>query len=118
MEKIPFSELVIRPQNRKKVIRRFSRLNFGIDTETYQGKVKLICDSFGRKFYPQSYGELLEFLCYFQYRNKFGFFWNIKYDFESVVKWFPLDNVRELLEYRKTRIDGYHIQYLDGKTGE
>ena len=115
MARIPFHELEIIPQRRNKLKKRYKRGNVGLDTETYMGKVKIIADSSGRCIEPKSDIELLRFLNYRQYRGKIGWFWNLRYDFDSVVKWLPLDIVRELFYTSRTDYEGFKIEYIKGK---
>jgi len=120
MTKIPFYGLEIVQQSRKgmygdskKNVREKGHI--GIDTETYKGKVKIIADSFRRCEEIESAIQLLQFLNYKKYRGNFCWFWNIQYDFDSIVKWFPRDNIREMYFTGETTYEGYHIHYLQGK---
>lgn len=89
--------------------------NVGLDTETYQGYVRLICDSFGRYKYIDSIDDLLQFMTYKPYRNKFCWFFNLKYDFDSIVKYLPVAALKTLYETKRLEYNTYKLFFIDKK---
>jgi len=63
------------------------KLNRGLDTETYKGYVKLICDDAGNYKEVDDFEQIMQFLTKERFRNHFNWFWNIKFDFESIIKY-------------------------------
>ena len=52
--------------------------NTGLDTETYHGYVKLICDDSGRAQDIDDIDGIISFLTHERSRNKFNWFFNVK----------------------------------------
>lgn len=88
-----------------------------LDTETLNGYVKLITDSEGRFLYcnPDEPGPLLQFLCYKGYRDSLNFFFNIQYDFDSIIKSLPEENIKEIVYNDETVFEDYKISYIPKK---
>jgi len=90
--------------------------NIGLDTETYKGYVKLICDSDGRYSFVDCFEDIIEFLLHKKFRGKFNWFYNINFDFQSIVKYLPIEDLTYLYVNKNLNIEGgKHIQYLDKK---
>ena len=89
----------------------------GFDTETLNGYVKVITDSTGRYLLMdhESPEELLKFLCYKPLRDSLNFWYNIQYDFDSIVKHLPEENIIELVYTGKTEYKKYKIKYIPKK---
>jgi len=87
----------------------------GLDTETYRGYIKLLCDSDGRVVWINEPNQIWDVLTAERYRTSFNFFYNLDYDIQSALKILPKENIRELWEYGKTNYEDYHIKYLEGK---
>ena len=83
---IPFDELNIRQQSRMPKQQKSNFGNTGLDTETYHGVVKLICDDNGNYLFPKNFDDLLLFLTRRRFRSNFNWFFNIRFDFESIIK--------------------------------
>lgn len=110
MSKIAFEYLNINPQRRFKNTGFVQKENTGIDTETYQGYVKLICDDSGRYKDINEFLDIINFLTHSRYRKKFNWFYNIQFDFESIIKYLDKGELTELyingeLEYEKVIIN-------------
>ncbi|NMJ87214.1 MAG: DNA polymerase, partial [Thaumarchaeota archaeon] len=58
----------------------------GFDTETYHGFVFQICNSYGRELFKPTREELIEFLTYYKYENKWNFFYGLSYDVGAILK--------------------------------
>ena len=89
--------------------------NVGLDTETYKGKVLLICDSYGRYREIDSMDSILDFLTSSKYLKTFNWFFNLKYDFESIIKWLSKEELIALYNNRQIEYGKYKIRYLDKK---
>jgi hypothetical protein len=104
--------------------------NVGLDTETFNGYVKLICDSYGRKLYLEDttekekcLNEILKFLCYqgnskdiVGYKGVYNWFYNVQFDFESIVKYLDKIELRELYYTQNVCYnDKYYITYIPRK---
>jgi len=91
------------------------KTNTGIDTETYKGYVKLICDDSGRSKDIESFENIVSFLTHSRFRSSFNWFYNIKFDFESIIKYLDYSELIELYKEGEIERNGYTINYLDKK---
>lgn len=89
--------------------------NTGLDTETYLGYVRLIADDEGSYKEVESLLEILQFLTRNRYRGKFNWFYNIKYDFESIIKYLDEDDLYNLYYDKRIVYEHFTINYLDKK---
>jgi len=87
MARIPFKSLFLNKQFRfqSKSCSDFEVI--GYDTETIEGRVQLIANSYGDIAHPDNFFDCLDFLCRKSTRNSIGFFYNLKYDFQAILKW-------------------------------
>lgn len=115
MPKIPFNELVIKKQKRFKNKGFKMKENTGIDTETYQGFVKLICDDSGRYKMIEDFEGIISFLTHSRFKEKFNWFYNIRFDFESIIKYLDYDELLTLYQDMQINKNGYQITYIDKK---
>jgi hypothetical protein len=128
--KFQYEELEISPQLRYQRSKNLQKTHSGrakilkghtgIDTETYQGRVKLICDSFGRDLFLEEnekngFEKILKFLIYEPFRGNFNWFFNVTFDFESIAKWLQYEQLKELYEQNQIKIGDYNIKYLPKK---
>jgi hypothetical protein len=115
MPRIPFDQLEFQPQKRHKNQGFTRKENTGLDTETYHGYVKLICDDTGRWKDIECFQDILFFLIDGRYRNRFNWFYNIQFDFESIVKHLPEEDLINLYIEKELNYGGYHISYIPKK---
>jgi hypothetical protein len=116
MVMIPFDDLNIKIQKRNKKTSKTVFKNTGLDTETYQGYCRLICDDSGRFEYLKNFEDILKFLTHSRFRNSFNWFFNIRFDFESIIKLIDDINIlTDLYNNKWIKYDNYKISYLDGK---
>lgn len=115
MPKVLFEHLKFNRQKRFKNLGWTRKENTGLDTETYKGYVKLICDDSGRKSYPEDFMDIVNFLTHERFRLKFNWFYNIKFDFESIVKFLEKSELQTLYVNHTIDINSYQINYLDKK---
>jgi hypothetical protein len=111
----PFDILNIIHQKRFKNQGFTMKENTGIDTETYKGYVKLICDDSGRSKDVENFDDILKFLTHYRFRNSFNWFYNIKFDFESIIKFLDYGTLINLYQDKKIEYGGYSLTYLDKK---
>ena len=79
MARVQFQYLNINPQRRFKNMGFTQKENTGLDTETYQGYVKLICDDSGRhKDINEFYMKNKKILIQFPVKEALKFFWHKK----------------------------------------
>lgn len=112
---IDFEKLKIRQYDLKALRKAKKHTVNGLDTETYQGYAKLIADSTGRYKIIESIDDALRFLTSKRFRHCHNFFYNIRFDFQAVVKWLPEDNLKELYFTGKTTYNEYSIRYIPKK---
>jgi hypothetical protein len=91
------------------------KLNRGLDTETYKGYVKLICDDEGNFKFIDDLEQIIQFLTRERFRNQFNWFFNIKYDFESTIKYLNRDELIELYNEHELEFYSYTIKFIDRK---
>lgn len=90
--------------------------NTGLDTETYQGYVKLICDDKGNFKDIENFDDVIDFLTKSRYRNKYNWFYNIQYDFESIIKLLNYDQLLALYHEKILEINPkWSIKYIPKK---
>ena len=87
----------------------------GLDTETYQGYIRLLCDSDGQIVWINENNNILDALSSKWYRASFNFFYNLDFDIQSTLKILPIENIKRLWETGKTIYNDYKIRYLQGK---
>lgn len=121
MQTIDFDKLDIRKQYRSTPAPNYDVKVIGYDTETIKGKARLICSPTGDCI-PKSFDDILLFFCTNKTRNHTGFFYNLKYDFQAILKWLPVEYWKEIyqkgqIEYpsNKSKNAVYVISYLPAK---
>jgi hypothetical protein len=114
-KQVPFAQLTIAYQRRYKNQGFTPKLNRGIDTETYKGYVKLICDDIGNYKEVDDFEQIIQFLTKERFRNNFNWFFNIKFDFESIIKYLDRDELIELYTNHELTRGVTTIKYIDKK---
>ena len=107
--------LTIREQRRYRNSGFTQKINHGLDTETYQGYVKLICDDEGNYKEVDDFEQIMQFLTSERFRNNFNWFWNIKYDFESIIKYLDKNELIDLYNNHELQHYNYEIKFIDRK---
>lgn len=115
MAKKPFELLNLTHQKRFKNKGFKMKENTGIDTETYKGYVKLICDDSGRYKEIDSFESIIDFLTHRRFRESFNWFYNIKFDFESIIKYLDYSELLKLYQDKQIEYNKIQINYLDKK---
>jgi hypothetical protein len=115
-KQVPFNLLTLVEQRRFRNQGFTKKLNTGLDTETYKGYVKLICDDSGRNKDVDCFEDIMQFLTHSRFRNNFNWFYNIKFDFESIIKYLEKEEIIELYETHTLQHGKhYEIKYIDRK---
>jgi hypothetical protein len=73
----------------------------GWDTETFNGRVTLICNSRCKYAKINNISDLLKFLTSNSVHDK-NFFFNLEYDANAIIKWLPEKNIREIAFFTST----------------
>lgn len=90
--------------------------NSGLDTETLDGYVKLICSDDGDYKFCNSFMDCINFLIRNKFRNKYNFFWNIEYDFESIIKYLDYGDLVTLYKEKELQYnEHFKIKYIPKK---
>lgn len=122
-----YTDLKISSQSRSKTIQKRIDKHLGLDTETLDGKLHLICYSDPQTdFYDYLYidfdeneeeaiKKILLFLTKKDLQAYQKWFYNIDYDFRAILRWLPEDNLSELYQENKTIYGVYTISYLPRK---
>jgi len=84
--------------------------NIGIHFEILDGNVKLICDSFGREKKIFSIQNFFNFFTYSKYRNELCWFYDTSFNFKSLMKYLPDQQLKELEKSGKTEYYVYKIE--------
>jgi len=87
----------------------------GFDTETLNGYCRLITDSTGRSLYADSLDPILRFLTFKSYRTALNVFFNIRYDFQAIIKYLPREQLEELHQDGETKTGRYRLKYIPKK---
>jgi hypothetical protein len=112
----PYNQLTIGFQSRPVQLSEFNiKDNTGLDTETYKGYVRLIADDKGNYKEIESITEILQFMTSSRYRTSFNWFYNIRYDFESIVKYLDKDLLLELYNEGTVKYEHYKLTFFAGK---
>jgi hypothetical protein len=116
MRSLPFRNLNIKRQYRYKLKERIGvKINTGLDTETYKGFCKLICRDDGEYKEVTDIFDALKFLSNPYFNGKLNWFYNIKFDFESIIKYLPDKELYDLYHDHHINYYAYRISYLNGK---
>lgn len=113
--KYEFNELNIKRQNRYANQGFKLKDHIGIDTETYHGYVKLIADSTGKFKLVNNFSDIFNFLTSARFRGMYNWFYNIQFDFDSIIKFLPKEEVIRLYEYKTLPYNKSVITYIPKK---
>lgn len=87
----------------------------GLDTETLNGYCRLLCDSDGNNIFPKDIDSILNFLTHDRFRHTHNFFYNIRFDFQAIIKYFPKDALDFLYDTSILLYNNYKIKYIPKK---
>lgn len=90
--------------------------NTGLDTETLDGYAKLICAHDGDYKLCNSFIDVVNFLTRAKFRGKYNWFYNIQFDFESIIKYLDYDELLTLYKDKELQYnEKYKISYIPKK---
>ncbi len=112
---IDFESLRWRKHKTEKLTACHNHPIIGMDTETYQGYCRLICDSNGRFKLCNSIEDILTFMLNKRYQDKHIFFYNLHFDAEAILKYLPMGKLHTLYSNNKVKYDGCTITYIPKK---
>lgn len=87
----------------------------GIDTETYKGFARLVCDSNGSSAKINSFDDSIDYLTRKSLRGTLNFFYNLDYDITAFLKYLSIDYLDSLYCLNKTTYKGFKLFYLPSK---
>ncbi len=116
MSHVQFQFLNIRKQKRFKNMGFKRKENTGLDTETYKGYARLICSNDGDYKFLESFDDVLQFLTQNKFRGKYNWFFNIRFDFEALIKYLDYGELVDLYNNKKLMYNQFFtIEYLPSK---
>lgn len=120
MRRLEFDELTVSKQYRSNQKPYSPKGLIAYDTETWKGKAILITNSKGEYLYPKSFTDCIKFLTRPKYYEYLGWFLNINYDVEAILKWLHEEPVRELAKQNElshfiTTYDRTKLKLIDKK---
>lgn len=83
-----------------------------LDGETLDGYVKVLCDDTGHVLEPNNVDEIFEFMTQRRFRSGNNFFYNIRFDYQSILKYLDKDILFDLYTNGKTEYKDYRIKYI------
>lgn len=86
-----------------------------IDTETYKGYAKLICDDAGRSLLNPDANSMLEFLTNRRLEQSHVFAYNLRFDAQAMLKLLPNKYIKEISSEGRTEYNGFKLKYIPGK---
>ena len=110
---IPFAKLHIKKQYRTDLKNKAVKA-IGYDTETVNGLCVLLASP-TEYVHPKTFDTILEFLTTDRRRGKIGFFYNLKYDFQAILKWLPVEFWDEIHRKGQTRYGDFELIYIPKK---
>lgn len=114
MLSLSFDKLIIAKQHRNKP--KSNPVNpISYDTETVHGQCELLADSQGDYIHPNSFEDCLHFLCRRETRGMTGFFYNLGYDWQAILKWTDPEHWLTLHQKNEVVINGFEISYIPKK---
>lgn len=116
MQKIAFKDLSIKAQARydiKPLKKKPDTIAY--DTETINGRAELICNSDGEHIHPMSFDDCLHFLCRHKTRKLISFWYNLKYDFQALLKWLHPDDWKTIYTKGELIYNDWKITYIPKK---
>lgn len=117
MARLPFEEITFRNQNRPKKVQELKpKEHTGLDTETLNGYVRLLCDNqscndtkspnyckdnqplllINSKNNHMAFAQIIKYLTKGRFEGKFNWFFNIQFDFESIIKYLDESDIIDL----------------------
>lgn len=103
---LEFDKLVIKKQSRR-IARDKQIKHLSYDTETVNGQCVLLVNSKGESVYVEDFADIIHFMCRDKYRSHIGFFYNLKYDFQAILKWLEPEHWEAIHQKGRTIVSFY-----------
>lgn len=87
----------------------------GWDTETYEGRCKLLANSSNEFLYPSSFDDILKFFIDQSVNRHINMFFNLRYDIQSLLTYLPIENLVDLHTLGETTYENTRLQYIPRK---
>lgn len=116
LDLIEIPEHGLKPLDKDRKFR--NRKVYGFDTETYKGKVTLLCcygDGFEDQLVVKNVDQVLYFLTRSKFKNSHNFFFNLKFDMQAIVKWLPDQQINHLINYHACFYNQFIIKLIGDK---
>ena len=121
-----WEDLLVQNQSRRQIRQERISKHLGYDTETLDGKLKLICLSTKNggkqeELYIEDTSKeenlysILLFLTNTKYKDYLKWFYNIDYDFRAIIRYLPEELLLELYNENKVKFHNFEIKYLPKK---
>ncbi len=121
-----WDDLLVQNQSRRQTKHERISKHLGYDTETLNGKLKLICLSTKNggkqeELYIEDINKeenlypILLFLTQTKYKDYLKWFYNIDYDFRAIIRYLPEELLLELYNENKVKFHNFEIKYLPKK---
>lgn len=114
---LPISKIYINMRNRYKSNYNEVLSFIGYDSETFDGKCKLLCNSKGKYVLDGSFYDYLDFLFDDLDDNSHRVFWNMNFDLTAIFKLYEYkdDKIKRLLDGYRETFKHYELTYLKPK---
>lgn len=112
---IEYTDLIFRKHALRTLTTSSAKPVNGVDTETYHGYCRLLCDSTGHYLIGADIDSILRFLTARHFRSAHNFFYNIRFDFQAIVKYLPYPLLKELYETGTCTYRTYQLSYIPRK---
>ncbi len=106
-----FGQIGVYPQNRLPIQKPI----LGLDTETIEGKCRLLCDSKGNSLDMFKLSDFLEFIELHEYNKTINLFFNLHYDAQSILTYLPNEILFDLHIFNEVVYDDITIRYIPRK---
>ena len=87
----------------------------GMDTETIDGKCRLLCDSNSNVLDMYTIDDFLEFIELNEYETTINMFFNLDYDARSILRYFPQETLFDLHIFTEATYNDIKIRYIPRK---
>ena len=90
----------------------------GFDTETCKGNIFVIADDvrvLHNNSKPLSLDQILNFLTYRKNKLSYNFFYNMRFDMQSILKLLPKQKIKRFYEFGECQYKNYKISGVDNK---
>lgn len=113
--KLDFGKVKLRRRSLRDLKANPEKPIHALDTETLQGYARLLTDDTGAYRLSERIEDYLSFLTQAKFRDSHNFFYNIQYDFDAIMKYLPVEDLKTLVFTQKLTYGAYEISYIPKK---